>query len=174
MKEKKTMKQKTIARINDKSITFQKVESFQFVRRENVQYMTDDERFCFSDWLRSGDLLNAEFTYTITDLEFRFDIRELVITGKTLTYYQHQTSILKNEIIEFNRVNNAVNSALNEIGCYMHSVDLKILISILFKRLNVVGGTLSLQNGNKFAFNHLSLKNTIEKLALALSDNNQE
>ena len=141
---------KTIIRVlknefNHVQFYFQCVESFKVVRNENIQYL--DDKINYTDWIKSGDLINCDFSNRhgdfIFDCEYRNDI-EFSINNRLFSSYK--LNELKKEITRFNRVEKNIYSDIEKIGEYLGTIDFKILLNIFFNRFNVIGGTIEINN----------------------------
>ena len=158
-----TNKLKTIARINKKSIAFQVVDGFKLIRNEFIPLLGEKEKRGFSDWVGSGDLVKADFSFgVLSNFEFDFEFRELELEFKHRTKFgDYQLATLKKEITFYQRKNNAFLKAVEKTGYSHRSLDMKILLNILFEKLNVIGGTVSLDT-EKLSFDRRNTNQAIE------------
>lgn len=170
---------KTIARINRDTfnhliIYFQRVNEFTVVRNENIQYLNIDDRKGYSDWINCGDLIKCEFnhdsnsgfyfnTYYRNNIDFSIDQDK---------YSSYQLDNLKKDISQFQRIEKLIYKDLDYIDQYLSNVDIKILINILFKRFNVIGGTLD-DGSFKSVYNGCNKSSFIDYIDQAIITSNQ-
>jgi hypothetical protein len=158
----------TIARINNESIIFQSVDSFDFVSNSDIQMLTVDEAKRYSDPNGSGNTWKASFADAVSEVEFDLRLNAFGLNMKRgCTVSSYQAEVLKREITQLMRVERSVEKAVQDIGCYMGSVQLYILLNILFKKLKVIGGTFSHDNAN-LSFGRCSMEQSISKIVEVL------
>lgn len=135
----------TIARINKESVLFQRVNNFTLVRYTDTPGIDPNERRQYSDWLRCGDLIKAEFEHGFfSDIEFCLLNRELKLNlGHKNSISAYDMQFFKKEIAQLARLNNAIEKAVNKQGAFINSMPMDELLKIVFKHLKVTGGTLS-------------------------------
>jgi len=148
------MKKQTIARVYLNSIDslvicFQPVENFSFIPNARISDLTIDDKKYHSDWVNSGDLLNADFTH---GLEFLYNCNhfELKADATNIKYgsigYFGASELIK-ELQRFKRIESKFSNTLSKLNGARGN--LKIELSIIFELLNVVGATISTKNTKK-------------------------
>ena len=90
---------------------------------------------------------------------------DLEISGKSFSGYK--LAELQKEINTFKRIDKNINSDLDNIGEYIGSVDMKILLNIMFNRLGVIGGLLEMK-GHKQVYNGCNKSNFIDNIIAAM------
>ncbi len=146
---------KTIIRVNKNSsgvkFMFQAVEYFHVVRNENIQYLED--RSQYSDWIHSGDLINCEFIGNRSAITFDLAYKDgLELDMPALSLSDYQVKDLQKEINQFKRVVKKLNQQIEATGEYIRTMDESILVNLLFNALNVIGGTLEIDN-TRYVYN---------------------
>lgn len=143
------MKKQTLARVyidrNDLMISFQPVRNFSFIGNKFIQYKTAEEKKYHSDWINSGDLINAEFT---GELEYRFDLEfrhlNLDLSSHRHTYIsENEASDTIKQLQAFKRLKAKYYDKLSDIGISEHGSSIEVLLTVIFDLLNVVGATVS-------------------------------
>ncbi|MEH6454826.1 MAG: hypothetical protein V7749_00760 [Cocleimonas sp.] len=160
------MKIQTIARINNEGIVFQFVDSFRVVKNQNIKLLTVDERSGFADWVNSGDMIKASFdTNRLCDFEYVFQYNELSLSVQQHQCLGHyQVTQIQSETKEFLRKFNAIEKAVSDLGFTFRSIDEKLKLIILFKKLNVIGGT-AVFGHQKITFDKVDFNDVFEMIA---------
>ena len=158
----KANKHKRIARINDDGIIFQLITDFTVVKSADIQSLSLDQRRGYSDWISSGDLIKGNYSQNrFADIELDFRMRELKLNfGYKKSADIFDCEQLRKEITILNRLDKGLTNAVNELGRSVTSVELDILLNIIFTKLGVIGGTACI-GANKRVFGHTNIKQSI-------------
>jgi hypothetical protein len=149
---------KTIVRANkDKygnvSISFQQVKSFDLIKCNDIGSKSAEELKGYSDWVNSGNTLKAEFDSHPANIQFGLTHRDFSLDfGFSNTVQGHDIPSLKKVISSLTRIEKKICDDLYENNLFIDSSALKDVLDIVFKRANVIGGTISMiGTGKSFA-----------------------
>jgi hypothetical protein len=127
-------------------LCFQPVEYFYIHKHEELWQVSTEDRKGYSDWAHSGDLLKTEFCCHTSNIEIDLEFKSWGLNVDSSTVSLYKLDELRTEIAAIKRLEKLVNKDLYLVGEYPDSAALKPLLNIIFKRLNVIGGTISTED----------------------------